>query len=113
MLQGALRLLCDSCAEDVLQQLVHLAHPAGGWCRQCIEERSRCGHVLASPREGGEQPLHCHRLACLELQFVLAQVSQHGLNSYPLVGKVTSLPCGISDNDGMGPRIRAYAVKCT
>jgi hypothetical protein len=60
MLQGALCLLHDDGSVDALQLLVHLAHPIGGGCEQCVKKRSHRGHVLAGISESGELSLHTH-----------------------------------------------------
>jgi hypothetical protein len=50
--EGTLRLLCGGDAEDVLQLAVHLVHPVCGGCKQCLQKRDRCGHVLTGPGKG-------------------------------------------------------------
>jgi hypothetical protein len=68
MRQGTLHLLCGGDAEDAFQPFVHLTHPVGGRCGQCVQERDRHGHVLTGPGEGGELPLRLlprHSLDCL------------------------------------------------
>jgi hypothetical protein len=74
MLQGALRLLRNSGSKDALQLLVHLAHPIGGGCEKHVQKCGHCGHVLASPGEGGELLLHRHHRrgpASLQCRFTL------------------------------------------
>jgi hypothetical protein len=97
MLQGALHLLRGSGAEDALQPVVHLAHPVSGGCQQCVQECSHRDHILTGLSKGRELPLHpFHRsdLARLKCRFVLVQVAQPGLDSYPLVGELASVPRG-------------------
>jgi hypothetical protein len=50
-------LLHDSSGEDVLQLLIHLAHPIGRGCMQCVQEHSHNGHILVGHGEGGKLPL--------------------------------------------------------
>jgi hypothetical protein len=57
MLQGAFRLLHGGGSEDALQLLVHLTHPIGGGCGQCVQERH---HILAGAGLSGELSLHVH-----------------------------------------------------
>jgi hypothetical protein len=69
MLYGALHLLCCGGADDVLQPLIHLAHPIGGWCGQHIQKSSCDGHVSAGPSKGGElllRMINHHSLTCLQ-----------------------------------------------
>jgi hypothetical protein len=76
MLKGALCLLRGSGSEDVLQLLVHLAHPISGGCEQCVQKCAHHDHVLAGPGEGGELPLHTinrRGLACFKRRFALVQ----------------------------------------
>jgi hypothetical protein len=90
MQQGTFRLLHGSGAENAFQPLVHLTHPVGGGCQQCIQEYGSCSHVLAGPCEGGGLPLHLliHRgLAYLQRCFVLGPISQPCLHGCPLTGR--------------------------
>jgi hypothetical protein len=97
MLQGALHLLRGHGTEDDFQPLVHLAHPIGGGCEQCVQKCSCHGHVLASPSEGGELPLRMLNrrcLACIKCRLTLVQVGQSGHNCCPLIGELTLSLCG-------------------
>jgi hypothetical protein len=52
MLQGALCLLRGGGTEDAFEPLVHLAHPIGGGCVECVQKRSYHSHVLAGHGKG-------------------------------------------------------------
>jgi hypothetical protein len=54
MLLGALDLLRGGSAEDILQLLIHLAHPIAGGHGQRIQKRSHNGHILVGLGESGE-----------------------------------------------------------
>jgi hypothetical protein len=69
--------LCGGSVEDILQLLIHLAHPIGVGYEERIQKRGHSSHVLTGLGEGGEQPLRTfnHRgLSSLKHQFVLVQV---------------------------------------
>jgi hypothetical protein len=56
-------------ATSVLQLLIHLVHPVGRGCRQCVQLHGHRGHVLDCPSEGGKLLLLVvdhHGLPCLE-----------------------------------------------
>jgi hypothetical protein len=75
MLQGTLHLMRGGSAKVALQPLVHLTHPVGGGCGQCVKKCGCRSHILAGLGEGGELPLcsfYCHGLAYLKHQSALA-----------------------------------------
>jgi hypothetical protein len=89
-------MLCGGGTKDILQPLVHLAHPSSGGCEQCIQKCGCSGHVLASLGKGGELPLRMinrHGAVCLKRRFTLMQVGQSCLNGHPLVDELAPSLC--------------------
>jgi hypothetical protein len=76
--------------------MVHLTHPIGRGCRQCVQKSGRRDHVLAGPGETGQLPLctiNHQGLARLKHQFMSVQVCQSSLNDHPLISKLPLSLC--------------------